>query len=242
MYGETLHSVKMEASAALRERLGLNPVLAHMTLEEPEGSGVEAVRSLMTATQHGALARTLTASAGKLPGALLEAARLGWAAKVKHRRFVSAGARMRLQLNVAQDAPSSSSVTLSDAVDALGMPQPVVAWRVTEQERETLRRFADYLKEQFAQAGLQGMEWVPEVLAPDGLLPGMDDARHAMGGACMGLNPQTSVVDGELRVHGVGNLWVASAAVFPTGSPQLPTLPLMALTLRLAEQLAGLCG
>jgi len=26
--------------------------------------------------------------------------------------------------------------------------------------------------------------------------------------------------------------------VFPTGSPQLPTLPLLALTLRLAERLA----
>jgi choline dehydrogenase-like flavoprotein len=56
----------------------------------------------------------------------------------------------------------------------------------------------------------------------------------------MGNDPANSVVDAQLRVHGVENLWVASAAVFPTGSPQLPTLPLMALTLRLAEQLGRL--
>jgi choline dehydrogenase-like flavoprotein len=65
----------------------------------------------------------------------------------------------------------------------------------------------------------------------------MDDARHAMGGACMGLDPRRSVVDRELRVHGLQNLFVASAAVFPDGSPQLPTLPLMALSMRLAEHL-----
>jgi choline dehydrogenase-like flavoprotein len=58
-----------------------------------------------------------------------------------------------------------------------------------------------------------------------------------MGGACMGTDPAASVVNADLRVHGVRNLFVASAAVFPDGSPQLPTLPLMALALRLAQHL-----
>ncbi len=71
---------------------------------------------------------------------------------------------------------------------------------------------------------------------------GLEDARHAMGGACMGDDPRTSVVDREMRVHGVGNLSVASAAVFPDGSAQLPTLTMMALALRLAERLRGAVG
>ncbi len=53
----------------------------------------------------------------------------------------------------------------------------------------------------------------------------------------MGTDPRTSVVDPDLCVHGLRNLFIASAAVFPDGSPQLPTLPLMALTLRLAQHL-----
>ena len=53
----------------------------------------------------------------------------------------------------------------------------------------------------------------------------------------MGTDPRLSVVDPDLRVHGLRNLFIASAAVFPDGSPQLPTLPLMALTLRLAQHL-----
>jgi choline dehydrogenase-like flavoprotein len=243
VFGETLHSVKLEASRGLRERLGVNPVLAHIAVEEPEGSGVAVVRELLMAVQRGDLgaaigARAMRTSAMKIPRAALEAVRLGWEAKVRHRRFVSARALVKLQLNVAQDAPSSSRITLGEEMDAYGLPQVVVDWRVTKHELDSLRRYAKYLKGQFEAAGLMGVEWLPDLFVEDAPLPGLDDARHAMGGACMGVDPRTSVVDAEMRVHGVENLSVAGAATFPDGSPQLPTLTMMALALRLAERLA----
>ena len=238
VFGETLHSVKLEASRVLCERLELNPILAHIAIEEPEGSGVAVVRELLTAVQRGELGAAIGTRAMRIPGAALEAARLGWEAKVRHRRFVSARARVKLQLNVAQDAPSSSRIMLGQDVDAYGLPQVVVDWRVTKHELDSLRGYAKYLKGQFEAAGLVGVEWLPELFAEDAPLPGLDDARHAMGGACMGVDPRTSVVDAEMRVHGVENLSVAGAATFPDGSPQLPTLTMMALALRLAERLA----
>jgi choline dehydrogenase-like flavoprotein len=45
------------------------------------------------------------------------------------------------------------------------------------------------------------------------------------------------VVDSNCRVHGVGNLYVASSAVFPTSSQANPTLTIVAFALRLAEHL-----
>ena len=91
--------------------------------------------------------------------------------------------------------------------------------------------------------GLTGVEWARGMLSEGEELEGIEDARHAMGGACMGDDPRTSVVDAAMQVHGVGNLSVASAAVFPDGSPQLPTLTMMALALRLARRLeARLAG
>jgi choline dehydrogenase-like flavoprotein len=48
------------------------------------------------------------------------------------------------------------------------------------------------------------------------------------------------VVDHELKVHGLENLYVASCAVFPSGSSSNPTFTLMALTLRLAARLTKL--
>jgi choline dehydrogenase-like flavoprotein len=55
----------------------------------------------------------------------------------------------------------------------------------------------------------------------------------------MGNNPQTSVVDKDLRVHGTTNLFVAGSAVFVTSGCSGPTLTLTALSLRLADHLRG---
>ncbi|MGA7155939.1 MAG: GMC oxidoreductase [Acidobacteriaceae bacterium] len=244
--GGTLHSVKLEASRELRERLGLNPVLAHVAIVEPAGTGITVVRDLLTSLQRREFGKALTTHAMKLPGAMLEGARLVLGAKFGHRRFISKGATLKLQFNVAQDSPSRSRVTLGEAVDAYGLPEPVVDWCVSEQEMGTMRRYAAHLSGEFERMGLTGVEWaagmVEEGAVIDGLPVGLEDARHAMGGACMGVDPRTSVVDTEMRVYGVGNLSVASAAVFPDGSPQLPTLTMMALALRLAERLAGRLG
>ena len=54
----------------------------------------------------------------------------------------------------------------------------------------------------------------------------------------MGVDARESVVDTELTVHGVENLSVASAAVYPSGGCSTPTLTLMCLALRLADRLA----
>ena len=233
----TLHSAKFEASAELCQRLKLNPVLLHMTLAEPTDSGLAVVRNLLTARQQGKMLSTLAASAPKLPAAALEAARLAWEAKVHHRRFVSAATTASLQFNVAQDSPSQSRITLGEDLDPYGLPQPIVDWRISPNEFATFRTFASYLRERLAD--LEGVHWTPELFNPDTPLPTLGDARHAMGGATMGADPRTSVVDRDLTLHGVPNLHIASAATFPTGLPQLATLTLMSLALRLADRLAA---
>jgi choline dehydrogenase-like flavoprotein len=51
----------------------------------------------------------------------------------------------------------------------------------------------------------------------------------------MGASASSSVVDGDGRVHGMANLYVAGSAVFPTSSQANPTLTIVALALRLAD-------
>lgn len=234
--GSTLHSVKLHASPELCSERGWNPILAHITIEEPENSGVGVLRQTLLARQGGGIR---FAHVAQLPSAAVEAVRLLWSAKMQHRRFVSARAHVQLYLNAVQDAPSLSRITLSNDTDPNGMPQVIVDWRITENELATIHGYAAYLRDQLERVGLHdGIDWNTDLFAPNAPLATLDDARHAMGGACMGTDPRTSVVDPNLQVHGIANLSIASPAVFPDGSPQLPTLTLMALCLRLADRIA----
>ncbi len=68
-------------------------------------------------------------------------------------------------------------------------------------------------------------------LAPD------PDAHHHAGTTRMHPDPELGVVDADLRVHGMDNLFVTGASVFPTAGVANPTLTIVALTLRLAGHL-----
>jgi len=62
---------------------------------------------------------------------------------------------------------------------------------------------------------------------------------HTLGTTRMGTDRRSSVVDGDLRIHGYANLFVAGSSVFPSGGFANPTLTIVALALRLADRLAA---
>lgn len=64
------------------------------------------------------------------------------------------------------------------------------------------------------------------------------DGYHQQGLLRLGSDPATSVVDPDCRVHGIGNLHVASTAVLPTGGQANPTFTACCLAVRLAAHLA----
>jgi choline dehydrogenase-like flavoprotein len=60
---------------------------------------------------------------------------------------------------------------------------------------------------------------------------------HLVGGARMGSDPESSVVDADHRVWGMENLYVADGSVCPTQGSANPALTIMALASRLADRL-----
>lgn len=65
---------------------------------------------------------------------------------------------------------------------------------------------------------------------------------HHMGTTRMSVKPEEGVVDENLKVHGVDNLYVAGASVFPSGGISNPTFTIVALSLRLAEHVGRRLG
>lgn len=67
---------------------------------------------------------------------------------------------------------------------------------------------------------------------------GISGVSHQCGTLRMGTDPRTSVVDRHCRVHGVDNLFVCDASVFPSSGAVNPALTIMANALRVAEHVA----
>ena len=63
------------------------------------------------------------------------------------------------------------------------------------------------------------------------------DGYHQVGTTRMGEDPAESVVDPNLKVHGLDNLFVASSSVFPTSGQANSTLLAVAFGMRLTSQL-----
>ncbi len=75
-------------------------------------------------------------------------------------------------------------------------------------------------------ARLGGAALREEVCSPPG------SAIHQAGGCRMGMDPLTSMLDGENRSHEVRNLLVVDSSSFPTVNEKNPTLTIMALAWR----------
>jgi len=135
----------------------------------------------------------------------------------------------------------SSRITLSKARDAAGMPRAVIDLRFSRADADGVLAAHYALARRIEAAGIARIEpnGPPEERAGL-LLAQASDGFHQCGTARMGTDPRSSVTDGEGRVHGVSNLFVAGSALFPTSGQANPTLVAVALVARSCRRIADL--
>ncbi len=129
-----------------------------------------------------------------------------------------------------------SRVLLVDETDRFGQRRIGLDWRLTEHERHTFQRATELMVQELGRLGF-GRVWT-ELLRGDFEPPRrISKGKHAIGTARMSETPRTGVVDGNCRVHGMSNLFIAGSAVFTTGSYAQPTFSIVAFSIRLADHL-----
>jgi choline dehydrogenase-like flavoprotein len=128
-------------------------------------------------------------------------------------------------------------LSLASGRDALGMPRLKLDMRISDDD---FARYRSTLKELGRQmlAARTGMVRLLHKSRAEWLSV-MDWGNHHMGTTRMHRDPRQGVVDADMKVHGIGNLYIAGSAVFPTYGASNPTLNLLALVLRLADHLKG---
>ncbi|MBJ7518973.1 MAG: GMC family oxidoreductase [Solirubrobacteraceae bacterium] len=165
-----------------------------------------------------------------------------------------AGAVLRdLMLDVRRSASFGVMVTDEGrgAVHSV-LGRPVLRYDLHPGDAARFQRGFAHLAEIFFAAGAR------EVIVPVSGLPALRDrdvepllrarvrprdlklmAFHPLGTARAGADPERSVVDGDLRVHGLANLFVADGSVVPSSPGVNPQLTIMALATRAARLIAA---
>jgi len=135
-----------------------------------------------------------------------------------------------------EQAPQRDSrITLGDDRDALGLRRVRIDWRLNDLDRHTWHTTTVLAGERLAAAC--GGRFEPAPWTRGEAEPEVHGTAHHIGTTRMADDPSQGVVDAQGKVHGVANLHVAGSSVFPTGGWAFPTFTVIALSLRLAEQL-----
>jgi choline dehydrogenase-like flavoprotein len=140
---------------------------------------------------------------------------------------------LRLRYFLEMEPCAANRVTLGSTLDALGVPRARVSHDLTARDIETFKALQTAVGEECERLGL-GEMLLSE--AEKTMLP-REDASHHLGTTRMGTDPRRSVVDSNLRVHSLQNLFVAGGSAFPTSGNGNPTMMMVALSIRLAQHL-----
>jgi hypothetical protein len=148
-----------------------------------------------------------------------------------HRVGLTPRTTYRILLDLEQAPHPDNRVTLAEHRDRFGRPLAHLHWQWRPDDEAFRQRLLPVIQREFARSGTGRIRVIEGVPLEHGV-------HHHAGTTRMHHDPGQGVVNADLRVHGHRNLYVVGGSVFPTCGVANPTLTIVALSLRLADQLA----
>ena len=127
------------------------------------------------------------------------------------------------------------------AVDRWGIPVLRFHWAWTDHELNQVRHMQRTFRALVAEMGGEVFSPMPDREDGYGIAPG-GRIIHELGGARMGANPRTSVLNASCQAHDVKNLFVADGAPFVSQADKNPTWTILALAWRTSDAIAAQIG
>ena len=162
----------------------------------------------------------------------------------------SQASEREIEIRIEQAPDPENRVVLTSLRDRFGMRRAKLLWRLNELDLHTVE---EALKITALELGASALGRVKALNGNfsepsrffDRNTPfdGDRDAQlvlwhHHIGTTRMDSDEKRGVVDANCQFHGVANLFIAGSSVFPTSGSANPTLTIIALALRLAENLS----
>lgn len=199
-----------------------------------ESPGFELAREVLGALQG---RRLPSLSVNQVLGGSWDLLRLAYHRYARSALYVPAGTPVHLQLDMEQKPVRSNRIRLADERDSYGRRKASIRWCVSDEDMDAVACTAQRLVSKWRRGGSALPELVPRLVGDGGTKP--HDAYHPVGTCRMGEDGQ-AVVDRDLRVHGVENLWLTSTGVLPSAGTANPTFTMLCLTHKLAAHLQTL--
>jgi choline dehydrogenase-like flavoprotein len=241
--GTTMRSTRLELTAPAQVRDGVACAYGHVSMEASSSSGFATLRKFLQSRQK-TEARIDPQLLVKLIRQVPYFTSVGFWRFYHKQLYWSHDAIFQLHVVVEQVPYSGNRIVLSAERDALGVPMVAIDWRQRETELQTFRSYLSHYDSFWRRHGLERIAQLKLFSTPDDLDESTllrlraGDIYHPAGSTRMGTNGREAVVNSDLRVFGLSNLWVASTSTFPSLGTANPTLSLMLLTLRLGSHLS----
>ena len=119
-------------------------------------------------------------------------------------------------------------------VDRFGIPVLRFHWKWTDHELNQVKHMQETFRGLIAEMGGQVFDPMPTKEQNYNIAAG-GQIIHELGGARMGSDPKTSVVNGNCQAHDVKNLFIADGAPFVSQADKNPTWTILALAWRTSD-------
>ncbi len=146
--------------------------------------------------------------------------------------------KINMSLMTDQDSEFQNKITLDKVKDFFNIPKPIIYWQRSQKVRESSRIIAENFGNFLVQNDL-GRIAVEEYLY-DKTDYDHKNGYHHMGGTRMGTSADNSVVDINLKVHNINNLYISGSSVFCSAGYAHPTLTVVKLALRLSNHISSI--
>jgi choline dehydrogenase-like flavoprotein len=124
-----------------------------------------------------------------------------------------------------------------NVVDQYGIPVLRFHWKWTDHEYHQVKHMQETFRAIIAEMGGQVFSPMPTKEQGYGIANG-GAIIHELGGARMGNDPKTSVVNANCQAHDVKNLFVTDGAPFVSQADKNPTWTILALSMRTSDYIA----
>jgi choline dehydrogenase-like flavoprotein len=149
--------------------------------------------------------------------------------------------RYPLQYHGEQIPNRQSRVTLAGSRDAVGMPRLKIDIRFSQQDVDGILRCHEVWDQYLRDSGCGQLIYATPNPA-ELVWSKVGAGTHQLGTTRMAVRAEDGVVDENLAVHGMSNLFVASSSVLLTSSQANPTFMIVVMALRLADRLGKVIG